>query len=202
VVDGIREHFTEPTNIDVPAFHEAFADISALFSHFTHKEALLDTVQKTGGRLFEPDLEPEAGGADGPDDKPLIQAQLSQDNPLVELAKQFGQALGMRGSLREALGTRPNSDDIKTKTEPHERGAILVAAVFDAYFTVYVRRTADLFRIYRAGGGNPSRRPPTALARTGCAGRAPRRRSSSQFAPARLTMPALSTSFRRLPARS
>jgi hypothetical protein len=38
--------------------------------------------------------------------------------------------------------------------EPHERGGILVAAVFDAYFTIYVRRTADLFRIYRAGGGS------------------------------------------------
>jgi hypothetical protein len=37
--------------------------------------------------------------------------------------------------------------------EPHARGAILVAAVFDAYFTTYLRRTADLFRIYRAGGG-------------------------------------------------
>ncbi len=59
----------------------------------------------------------------------------------------------MRSGLRSALGTPPNSNDIKTKTEPHDRGSILVAAVFDAYFTIYTRRTFDLFRIFRAGGG-------------------------------------------------
>ena len=34
IVDGIRGYFTEPTNIDVPAFHEAFADLAALFCTF------------------------------------------------------------------------------------------------------------------------------------------------------------------------
>ena len=154
VVDGIRGFFTEPTNIDVPAFHEAFADLSALFCHFSHKEALLDTLQKTGGKLFQYDLKPDVTNGSGASDKPLIQAQLSQANPLVQLALQFGEASGMRSGLRSALGTPVNSDDIKTKTEPHDRGAILVAAVFDAYFTIYTQRTADLFRIYRAGGGN------------------------------------------------
>ena len=157
VVDGIRGFFTEPTNIDVPAFHEAFADLSALFCHFSHKEALLDTLQKTGGRLFQYDLRTEvpadAPNGSGADGKPLIQGQLTQINPLVQLAQQFGEASGMRGGLRSALGTPPNSDDIKSKIEPHDRGSILVAAVFDAYFTIYTRRTADLFRIYRAGGG-------------------------------------------------
>jgi hypothetical protein len=150
VVDGIRQYFTEPTNIDVPAFHEAFADLAALFSHFAHEEALLDTMQKTGGKLFIYQLKPDADvGSDGP----LIQAQLAGENPLIELALQFGEASGMRAGLRSALGTRPNSNDIKTKTEPHDRGAILVAAVFDAYFTIYTRRTSKLFRIFRAGGG-------------------------------------------------
>ncbi|MCX7007857.1 MAG: peptidase M4, partial [Kiritimatiellaeota bacterium] len=36
-----------------------------------------------------------------------------------------------------------------TKTEPHERGAILVAAMFDAYFTTYLRRVNDLSCLYR-----------------------------------------------------
>jgi hypothetical protein len=51
--------------------------------------------------------------------------------------------------------------------EPHDRGAILVAAVFDAYFTIYTRRTADLFRIYRAGGGqeNPVDLPQALVVR-------------------------------------
>lgn len=152
IVDGIRGYFMEPTNIDVSAFHEAFADLAALFSHFAHKDALLDTLQKTGGRLFDFQLHPEAGPSDIPG-KPLIQAQIGADNPLIALAMQFGEASGLRGGLRSALGIRPEPSDISSKTEPHDRGAILVAAVFDAYFTIYTRRTSDLFRIFRAGGG-------------------------------------------------
>jgi hypothetical protein len=152
IVDGIRGFFMEPTNIDVPAFHEAFADLAALFSHFAHKNVLLDTLQKTGGKLFDFQLKPEAQlGSDG--NGPVIQAQLGKSNPLIALAMQFGEASGMRGGLRSALGTRPNSNDINVKIEAHDRGSILVAAVFDAYFTIYTRRTADLFRIFRAGGG-------------------------------------------------
>lgn len=169
IVDGIREYFTEPTNIDVPAFHEAFADLAALFLHFSHQEALVDTLQKTGGKLFQPQLRAEAppdGGKpgqpqprpdappDGEDQFATIQAQIAAANPLIQLAQQFGEASGMRAGLRSALGTKANASDIKTKTEPHDRGSILVAAVFDAYFTIYTRRTADLFRIYRAGGGH------------------------------------------------
>jgi hypothetical protein len=155
IVDGTRGYFMEPTNIDVAAFHEAFADLAALFLHFSHKEALLDTLQKTGGRLFDFKLKPDAQ-FEGDPRGPVIQAQLSADNPLIALAMQFGDASGKRGGLRSALGTRPNSNDIRKLTEPHDRGSILVAAVFDAYFTIYTRRTFDLFRIFRAGGGSIS----------------------------------------------
>ena len=40
-----------------------------------------------------------------------------------------------------------------------------MAAIFDAYFTIYQRRTADLFRIYRSGGGSTSSDIPAPLAR-------------------------------------
>jgi hypothetical protein len=158
IVDGIRKYFTEPTNIDVPAFHEAFADLAALFRHFAHKEVLLDTLQKTGGQLYASYVTPEANigttnGASGKS-QPDIQAQLTPANPLVQLAQQFGEATGLRAGLRSALGTPASPEDIKVKIEPHDRGSILVAAVFDAYFTIYLRRTADLFKIFRAGGGS------------------------------------------------
>jgi hypothetical protein len=153
IVDGIREYFMEATNIDVPAFHEAFADLAALFAHFTHKEVLLDTLRKTGGRLFNQQLHPDVP-TDKDEGPPIIQSQLAAPNPLVALAQQFGEASGMHSALRSAIGTPPNSDDIKTKIEPHDRGSVLVAAVFDAYFTIYERRTFDLFRIFRAGGGS------------------------------------------------
>jgi hypothetical protein len=155
IVDGIREYFMEPTNVDVAAFHEAFADLSALFLHFSHKEVLVDTLQKTGGRLFDFKLKSETDLASG--SATVIQSQIGAENPLIALATQFGEAAGRQCSLRSALTTPPTpqgAKEIATKTEPHERGSILVAAMFDAYFTTYSRRTFDLFRIFRAGGGN------------------------------------------------
>src|SRR5215472_4460896 len=114
IVDGIREYFTEPTNIDVPAFHEAFADLAALFSHFAHKDVLLDTLQKTGGKLFNFRLRSETE-ADETTEDPVIQAQIAKENPLIALATQFGEASGLRGGLRSALGTRANPNDINIK---------------------------------------------------------------------------------------
>ena len=58
VIDGIRTYFTEPTNPDVLAFHEGFADLSALFAHFSHKEALTEAIRLTGGRLYQTVLTP------------------------------------------------------------------------------------------------------------------------------------------------
>ncbi len=150
IVDGIRKYFTEPTNIDVLAFHEAFADLAALFRHFSHSEALIDTLRRTGGKLYTADLRADAPGA-GSD--ATIQAEVTPDNPLIELARQFGQVSGLRTGLRSALGTKANPQDLRTKLEPHARGSVLVAAVFDAYFSIYLQQTADLFRIFRAGGG-------------------------------------------------
>jgi hypothetical protein len=73
---------------------------------------------------------------------------------MVELARQFGEALGRRRALRSAIGSAPGSQDYHSLTEPHERGAILVAAVFDAFFTAFLARTRDLLRIARAGGAS------------------------------------------------
>jgi len=144
VVDGIRPYYMEATNEDVAAFHEAFADIVALFQHFSMKDAVLQALRRTGGTLFRPKMDPEVKpGVDGP----LVTAQLTTDNPLVGLANQFGDGIGLHGPLRSAIGTPPNSKALEYTAEPHERGAILVAAVFDAFFTVFLRRTEDLWRI-------------------------------------------------------
>jgi hypothetical protein len=149
LVDSQRDFFMEPTSPDAPAFHEAFADIVALFQHFSFMEAVLEMTKRTGGLIYRPNVEPLVGARQG---QALIQPELSTTNPLVELARQFGDAMGMRAALRSALGTPPNSDALAKLVEPHARGSILVAAVFDAYFTIYVERTHDLFRIARARG--------------------------------------------------
>ncbi|UFS80068.1 MULTISPECIES: hypothetical protein [Rhizobium] len=126
ILDGLHRRFAEPTSLDSLAFHEAFADIVALFSHFTLEEAVRTQIVKDGGRL---------------DNRSLLSG----------LAKQFGDAIGREGALREAIDEEPGkaapivlTDDM---TEPHERGSVLVAAVFDAFLSIYEKRTADLLRI-------------------------------------------------------
>lgn len=156
VIDGIRTYFTEPTNPDVLAFHEGFADLAALFAHFSHKEALTEAIRLTGGRLYQTTLTPVAprarSGFESATDAE-IGAEVARTNPLVQLAQQFGEARGAERGLRSALGSKPNADDIhRNVDEPHFRGSILVAAVFDAYFSTYMRRAEPLFRVYRAGG--------------------------------------------------
>jgi hypothetical protein len=164
VIDGIRAYFTEPTNPDVLAFHEGFADLCALFSHFSEKDALIDAIHRTGGQLYQTELAavaPQSGGTG----KPVIGAQIADTNPLIQLAIQFGQARGAERGLRSAIGTPPNSDNIhKNVNDPHFRGSILVAAIFDAFFSVYMSRADALFRIYRAGGATRTDDLPQPLA--------------------------------------
>jgi hypothetical protein len=153
LVDSQRDYFMEPTGPDALAFHEAFADIVALFQHFMFKEPLQEMIRRTRGQIFQEVISPENRPSD---DGPLFQAQATVDNPLVGLAHQFGEAMGTRKALRSALGTRPGSNDLKKYFEPHRRGSILVAAIFDAFFSVYLRRTADLKRIAQASEINGS----------------------------------------------
>ena len=121
------------------AFHEAFADIVALFQHFTVPEALKDQLARTHG-------------------------DLTQHNLLGELAQQFGQGIGGRGALRSAIGkidaetekwmpAQPQRSDYQNATESHDRGAVLVAAIFDAFVDIYRRRSEDLIRIATGGTG-------------------------------------------------
>jgi Subtilase family len=145
LLDGVHRRFREATNTDVFAFHEAFADIVALFQHFTLPEALKHQIAATRGNL-------------------------EQQNLLGQLAVQFGEATGRYGALRDYIGKveapkngnagggtwvrrMPKQTDYDEATEPHDRGAVLVAAVFDAFLQIYKRRTADLLRLATGGTG-------------------------------------------------
>src|SRR5262249_3346012 len=89
---------------------------------------------------------------------------LASQNLLGELAHQFGQAIGNHGALRDAIGRPdpatgrwvpavPDPEAYAETTEPHDRGAILVAAMFDAFLSIYKERIADLLRIPTGGSG-------------------------------------------------
>lgn len=137
ILDGMHRMYLEPSNPDSLAFHEAFADIVALFQHFTMPEAVKNQISKLRG-------------------------DLSQRSLLSNLAFQFGQAIGNYGALRDGIDKvdvqtgLPDTSALASTSEPHARGAILVAAVFDAFITIYRSRVGDLVRMVT---GDSSRFP-------------------------------------------
>jgi hypothetical protein len=89
---------------------------------------------------------------------------LGAPNMLGQLAQEFGVAIGNYGSLRDAIGRvnpisgqweplKPDPSEYQRTSEAHARGAILVAAVFDAFIAIYKSRIADLLRIATGGSG-------------------------------------------------
>ena len=138
LLDGVHPRFNEPVNEDVLAFHEAFADIVALFQHFSYPGVLRDQIARTRG-------------------------DLARQSVLGQLAQQFALASGRGDALRSYLGKKnekgewepikPDPTVLEQTPEPHDRGAILVAAVFGAFAKVYQARTRDLFRLATEGTG-------------------------------------------------
>ncbi|WP_298089957.1 hypothetical protein [uncultured Sphingomonas sp.] len=146
ILHGLQPRTIDASNPDMLAFHEGFADIVALLQHFTMSEVVEQQIAGSAGSLRARGL-------------------------LSGIAAQFGHATGRAGALRyalqqieeEAQGTAPVRT-LEDTTEPHDRGQFLVAAIFDAFATIYERRTADLFRLagYRADSGDA---PPIELSR-------------------------------------
>jgi hypothetical protein len=139
LLDATLPKYLSPVNRDQLAFHEAFADVVALFQHFSFPDVLYQQIAQTRGDLASQSL-------------------------LGQLAQQFGQATGLHGGLREAIGRidettgkwkklAPDPDAYATVDEPHDRGALLVAALFDAFLKIYRSRVADLIRLATGGSG-------------------------------------------------
>lgn len=140
ILDSIHPYLTKDTNHDMLAFHEGFADIIALLQRFTFRSVVEDQIRNSRGDL------------------------LSSENMLGDLAIQFGQAVsGNRRALRSFLleqdkkgkwrPVEPDPTKFHTVTEPHSRGGLLVAAVFDAFTKLYRYRVADLLRLASNGTG-------------------------------------------------
>jgi hypothetical protein len=138
LLDGLRESFLVPTNVDVPAFHEGFADLVALFLHFTYADVVEQAIRRAH----------------------IDTGHLSL---LTDLAREFGytrnasgKAAGKESALRSGIdvkGLAAFDSDIPPGTEggpacyepdmePHLLGSVLVSAVFEAFMTV-VRRKAE-----------------------------------------------------------
>jgi peptidoglycan hydrolase-like protein with peptidoglycan-binding domain len=126
LLDGLRSHFLYPSNPDVLAFHEAFADLIAVFQRFTYRDVIHSAIRASRG-------------------------DVSCATLLTNIAVQFAQAMNLTGALRTAVaGTDLRYEDA---IEPHHRGELLVSAVFEAFTTVYQRKTAPLMRLASGGTG-------------------------------------------------
>lgn len=145
LLDGLRSSFMEPTNTDVPAFHEGLSDLVALFLHFSYKDVVTRAIRESRGTVARGSL-------------------------LTDLAREFGYARSRTGraeALRSGVDVAGiaafDSDVVPSKEhaptvydadlEPHALGSVLVSAVFEAFVTV-VRRKCE--RFFRIAGIDPS----------------------------------------------
>jgi hypothetical protein len=131
IVHRLRRRYSEATNPDVFALHEAIADLVALFHHFNYPEVVRDAIASTSGDL-------RAGGG------------------LLDLAREFGESTGRGAALRSALRQEKQGEKpvpFAALREPHERGASFVVAVFRAFLDSYQHAIADLLRIATGGSG-------------------------------------------------
>lgn len=139
LLDGLRSSFMHPTNVDVPAFHEGFSDLVALFLHFTYADVVERSISEW--RIGSPGI-----------------------TLLTDLAREFGHARSKTGrnvALRSGVDLDGiaafDSDVLPSKEhqpklydpelEPHALGSVLVSAVFEAFATVVKRKIHRFFQI-------------------------------------------------------
>ncbi|HET6676139.1 MAG TPA: hypothetical protein VFG71_12405, partial [Nitrospiraceae bacterium] len=133
VLDGLRAHFTHPSGPDVLAFHEAFSDLVAIFQHFGYKEVVQAAIRQSQGDLRRADL-------------------------LGTLAEQFGHTTGSDRPLRTAIDVVndygiPSTSYQDAGAEPHRLGSVLTSAVFEAFTTIFKRKTERYLRLASDGRG-------------------------------------------------
>lgn len=138
VLDGIRPSFDRPSSPDQAAFHEAFADIIALLSVLQNPE-IVDFA-----------LGPDAKEGKGMLNKSQLEFEQLDDALFFRLAEQMGRELdpfrnqALRNSIDLPYG---NHFDEEEFLEPHRRGEILVAAVLNAFLSVWVQRLQPIIGI-------------------------------------------------------
>ena len=131
LLDGLRANFMVATGPDVLAFHEALADLVATFLHFQYPDVVKAGLKRCRGDLRRPTM-------------------------LSDIAQQFGQTTGAGRALRYAIDdlAEGGTPALYDRTLPsHKLGAILVSAVYDAFVTVFERKTARAIRLATNGTG-------------------------------------------------
>lgn len=123
LLDGLRPHFDKATNPDVPAFHEAFADLVALLQRFSYKEVVRSNILRTSG-------------------------DLSREGDLLSLGLELASGRGSHALRTIDLEAEKKYD---AGLGEHDLGTVLVSAVIEACLTIYRRRAAPLIRMATGG---------------------------------------------------
>jgi len=139
VLDGLRERFIDPSLPDQAAFHEGLADIVALLSVFSLRD-VVERIVRASSKMDGDTLRPDKQTADW-----------LRNNPLLWIAEQLGAELGPTGSrakaLRRSLELGPSQDTLskdKEFEEEHRRGEVLVAAVINAFVSIWECRLQEM----------------------------------------------------------
>jgi len=157
LLDGLRSSFMDPSNVDVPAFHEAFSDLVALFLHFTYADVVERGIRESRGGfargMLLTDLAREFGYA---------RSKTGHANALRSGVDLDGVAAFDSDSLPQPDGTPGAISPVvyDPKLEPHTLGSVLVSAVFEAFATIVKRKTE---RYYRIAGLDPQNLAGAAL---------------------------------------
>jgi hypothetical protein len=128
LLDGQAPGYRDPSNPDVRAFHEGFADIVALFQQFTYTDMVRRQVARARGRLGAFDLVGAIGG-------------------------QFGEGTGKAGPLRDYRPTGAPALEYGKTRSVHALGSILVSAVYRAFLAMAERAMAPYVRLATGGTG-------------------------------------------------
>ena len=116
LVDRLRTYFTEPSNRDVLAFHEGFADIVAIFQHFSFRDILRD-------------LDP------GDARRPAL-----ADRRWSSWRAQFGYATGTGEALRSAVGQARPERSTRRSSSRTSAARSSSPPSSTAFFATYQRR--------------------------------------------------------------
>lgn len=145
LLDGLRSRYIEPSSIDQAGFHEGFADIVAILSVLSQREVLAALMERRGRR---PPPGVPAGLARDVVMKEETTAESLRRSTLTAVAEQLGSEMDPvgRSALRHSVMIEPTREEIAQRTEAHDRGEILVAAMINAFIEAWAGRLEPHFR--------------------------------------------------------
>lgn len=145
LLDGLRSRYVEPSSVDQAAFHEGFADLVAILSVLSQKEVLAALIERRARGA-------PAGVPPGLARDVLMKEETTAESlrrsTLTAVAEQLGAEMDPigRSALRHSAGIEPTREAIRQRTEAHDRGEILVAAMVNAFIEAWAARLAPHFR--------------------------------------------------------